>query len=151
VDDEKKRPEATEDLTITDYFSRAIDAQASQTSPTIDRPLGDAPSSFLLNFRPLAFPSGLPSSHLSIPRLRMTSCAACFFQIPASVTHLEFLALRVGRWCLKWGVVGYSIRLFHCIHGRAIIQTPYLSCPNPLSSFLRFSQDRSSRLPAFPD
>jgi len=31
VDDEKKRPEATEDLTITDYFSRAIDAQASQT------------------------------------------------------------------------------------------------------------------------
>lgn len=29
VDDENKRPEATEDLKITDYFSRAVDAQAS--------------------------------------------------------------------------------------------------------------------------
>ena len=81
----------------------------------------------------------------------MTSCAACFFQITASVTHLELLTLlRVGRWCLKSGVVGYSIRLFYCIHGRAIIQTPHLSCPNPVSSFLRFSS-RSSRLPAFRD
>ena len=41
------------------------------TSPTIYRPLG-APSSFLLNFRPLAFPSRLPSSHLSEHPTRFT-------------------------------------------------------------------------------
>lgn len=41
------------------------------TSPTINRPLG-APSSFLLNFRPLAFPSRLPSSHLSVHPTRFT-------------------------------------------------------------------------------
>ena len=83
----------------------------------------------------------------------MTSCAACFFQVPASVTHLELLALGVGRWALVFAVG--SCRLLHTF---VLLLHPWQRHVSNFLSFLSKSAllvpslfSRSSRRPAFPD